>query len=56
MANVRATKRGTRWEGQFRFGGYWFFVKRGGRAVTFASADAARRAAEKAMPSRREAA
>ena len=42
---VRARKRGSRWEGQFRFGGYWFPVKRQEQVLTYASADAARAAA-----------
>jgi len=48
---TRARKNGLKWEGQFRFGGYWFTVKRrSGAASLFASADAARTAAAKAMP------
>lgn len=48
---TRARKNGLKWEGQYRFGGYWFTVKRrSGSASLFASAEAARAAAVKAMP------
>jgi hypothetical protein len=48
--DTRARKRGSRWQGQFRFGGYWFALKRHGRLVTFHSAKAARTAAAEAVP------
>lgn len=44
---IRAKKRGTRWQGQYQFAGYWFPVKRGARLRTFGSIKAAREAAEK---------
>jgi hypothetical protein len=48
---TRARKNGLKWEGQYRFGGYWFTVKRrDGRPSLFASAMAARDAARKAQP------
>lgn len=49
---VRSRKRGDRFEGQFQFGTYWFSVKRRGRVVTFATPDAARKAAAKAAPTK----
>jgi hypothetical protein len=47
---TRARKRGLKWEGQYRFGGYWFTVKRRGVVSLFGSAEAARTAAAKEMP------
>ena len=52
VVTSRARKRGSRWEGQFRFGGYWFPVKRSSRIVTYSSAIAARAAAIAAHPAR----
>lgn len=48
---TRARKNGLKWEGQYRFGGYWFTVKRrSGAPSLFSSAETARAAAAKAQP------
>jgi hypothetical protein len=48
---TRARKHGLKWEGQYRWGGYWFTVKRrSGTPSLFCSAEAARAAADKAQP------
>lgn len=51
MTEVKARKTGARWTGYFRFGTYWFPVKRRGQVATYASAETARSAALKAAPS-----
>jgi hypothetical protein len=49
---TRARKSGLKWEGQYRFGGYWFTVKRRNDTPSlFGSAATARAAAAKQMPS-----
>jgi len=50
MAEVRARKTGAKWRGEYNYGGCWFPVKRSFRVVTFASAKAAREAAEGQRP------
>jgi hypothetical protein len=44
---VRARSKGNRWQADYKFGGYWFPLKSRERLRSFASAEAARKAAGK---------
>lgn len=50
MSQVRAKKVGSKWRGEYNFGGCWFPVKRSFRVVTFKTSKAAREAAEAQRP------
>lgn len=50
MYKVRAKKNGARWVGQYQVGCYWFSVKKAGRVASYASPEAARKAAADADP------